>query len=175
MTDAYYLDEPRPGPEGYDPDWDDLIPPFMRGSRFWTGAMYYGFQGQPLTMRQWVAVHRTRDRFIARTPIVGRKTVAEVSTVWLGMNHRFVFDDGRGDPIIFESMVFGGGDLDQDYMQRYSSWHAALAGHAEIVRLVELELVELAEPASRTNRRGNHPLEDVAREFGIDLDEEGDE
>lgn len=51
-----------------------------------------------------------------------------VSTVFLGLDHNFF---GRGDPILWETMIFGGVN---DFGQwRYDSREAALAGHAEAV------------------------------------------
>lgn len=59
-----------------------------------------------------------------------------VSTVWLGLDHRF---GGDGPPLIFETMVFpkkNGNWLD-DYRdvdcQRYATEAEALAGHKEMV------------------------------------------
>jgi len=63
-------------------------------------------------------------RVVART-IVG--TLA-VSTVFLGIDHRFI---GKGPPLLFETMVFGG---DDDMMRRYSTWDDAEAGHNVLVK-----------------------------------------
>jgi len=56
-----------------------------------------------------------------------------VSTVFLGMDHRF---PGRpkGPPILFETLVFGG-PLDGQG-GRYVSWDDAEAGHKAMVRKV---------------------------------------
>lgn len=51
-----------------------------------------------------------------------------VSTVWLGLDHGF----GSGAPLIFETMVFAGGDDDSD-CERYSTEAEARAGHAQLV------------------------------------------
>ena len=51
----------------------------------------------------------------------------EVSTVFLGLDHRF----GNGPPLLFETMVFddyGGGD-----QWRYSTWAEAVQGHNQAV------------------------------------------
>jgi hypothetical protein len=59
-----------------------------------------------------------------------------VSTVFLGVDHRF-FDDGP--PIVFETMVFANPTLGEtfpeqlEFMRRYETWEAAEAGHAEVV------------------------------------------
>ena len=52
-----------------------------------------------------------------------------VSTVFLGIDHRL---RGDGPPILFETMIFGGGRLD-DVDCRYSSWDDAATGHKVIV------------------------------------------
>lgn len=58
-----------------------------------------------------------------------------VSTVFLGMDHRF--DDGP--PLLFETMVFStknwrkGRGLSEHDMDRYSTWDEAEAGHARMV------------------------------------------
>ncbi len=52
-----------------------------------------------------------------------------VSTVFLGLDHSF----GHGDPILWETMIFGG---DHDgYQQRYSTYKDAFAGHAHAYAL----------------------------------------
>jgi len=54
-----------------------------------------------------------------------------VSTVFLGLDHQF----GAGEPVLFETMVFGGEyDGEQD---KYSTWEEAEAGHAEILAKVK--------------------------------------
>lgn len=70
-----------------------------------------------------------------------RRTVARdeigdvaVSTVFLGMDHGW----GDGDPLLYETMVFGGPlDSEQD---RYTSRAAAVAGHAAMLARVRAAL-----------------------------------
>lgn len=50
-----------------------------------------------------------------------------VSTAFLGLDHSF----GRGEPLLFETVVFGGCH-DQE-MWRYSTRAEAIAGHAKAV------------------------------------------
>ena len=57
---------------------------------------------------------------------------AKVSTVFLGLDHRF---GAQGPPILFETMVFGGGNFDQ-YQERYCTREEALAGHRRILEMV---------------------------------------
>ena len=53
-----------------------------------------------------------------------------VSTVFLGLNHRFP-RSSTDEPLLFETLVFGG-PLDGE-MDRYSTWAEAERGHAEVV------------------------------------------
>jgi hypothetical protein len=53
-----------------------------------------------------------------------------VSTVFLGINHAF---DDYADPILFETMVFGGDH--NDHMERYTTWDEAVKGHEKIVKM----------------------------------------
>ena len=66
------------------------------------------------------------NRRVAYTDI---NVAISVSTVFLGINHRF---GGRGPPLLFETMVFTNGDGGD--MWRYSSWDDAAAGHEAAVR-----------------------------------------
>ncbi len=70
-------------------------------------------------IKEWAKWYETNDRIVQRTQIQG----IEVSTVFLGMDHRF----GKGEPLLYETMIFGG-EHDQ-YQQRYSTWDEALKGH----------------------------------------------
>lgn len=57
-----------------------------------------------------------------------------VSTVFLGLDHRFI---GDGPPILWETMIFTGDDS-EPYQERYDSKEAALAGHDAAVARAEL-------------------------------------
>lgn len=54
-----------------------------------------------------------------------------VSTVFLGLDHSF----GRGEPLLFETMIFGG--KHDEYQERYTTWTEAEAGHAKALALVK--------------------------------------
>jgi hypothetical protein len=55
----------------------------------------------------------------------------EVSTVFIGIDHRFF---GEGPPILFETMVFPIDKSGEVECHRYSSWDDALTGHQATVR-----------------------------------------
>ena len=57
-----------------------------------------------------------------------------VSTVFLGVDHNW---SDKGDPVLFETMVFG---VEDEMQHRYTSWADALLGHDIIVaEMQELE------------------------------------
>lgn len=68
---------------------------------------------------------------------VGKTNVGPffVSTVFLGIDHRFGTD---GPPILFETMIFRGESMSEEYQTRYATWNEAEAGHkvavAEAIR-----------------------------------------
>lgn len=55
----------------------------------------------------------------------------KILTVFLGLDYRF----GDGDPLLFETMIFGG-ELDEE-QQRYTTWGQAEAGHKKWVEKVK--------------------------------------
>lgn len=58
----------------------------------------------------------------------------EVSTVFLGVDHSW---GSSNDPIVFETMVFGGAH--DNYQERYYTWGEAERGHDRIVEMVKGE------------------------------------
>jgi len=83
---------------------------------------YYDREGKPMTMDEWAKAYEG-ERRIGKTDLPDGKMV---STVWLGMNHRW----GDGPPLIFETMVFGPDELD---CERYSTEAEAADGHRRMV------------------------------------------
>lgn len=77
---------------------------------------------------EWGNWLETADRCVAKTRIGD----IEISTVFLGLDHRF---SGDGKPLLFETMVFGG-EHDGE-MDRYSTWEQAEKGHQKIVEKVK--------------------------------------
>jgi hypothetical protein len=73
---------------------------------------------------QWMETH---DRHVA----MDFQDDARVSTVFLGLDHRFF---GDGPPILFETMIFGG--RHDSYQERYATKAEAEAGHARALALV---------------------------------------
>lgn len=69
-----------------------------------------------------------------------------VSTVFLSLDHSFA---ESGPPVVFETMVFGPGEIDQN-CERYCTWDEAVAGHKAMVeRVRELDPVYKAVKEAR--------------------------
>lgn len=71
------------------------------------------------------------ERGVVRNEI-GKVTV---STVFLGLDHNF---QGVGPPVLWETMVFGGGY--DEAQERYTDEAASIAGHLRWVELVKGEV-----------------------------------
>lgn len=90
---------------------------------------YYDKQGKHLTSAEYMHLLCTIG------PDYKRVAVAEIgdvtiSTVWLGLDHGY-----GGEPMIFETMQFGGeGDSD---MERYPTLEEARAGHDAWVQRIQ--------------------------------------
>lgn len=87
-------------------------------------SSYYDRQGKPMTLAEWAKASEG-ERHIGQD----RVGDAEVSTVWMGLDHQFVVG---GPLLIFETMIFGG-DYDE-FQWRYSTEEEAAAGHLVVVR-----------------------------------------
>jgi hypothetical protein len=77
-----------------------------------------------LTFARWF--ENDVNRRVGYTQITSE---VSVSTVFVAFDHRYF---GKGPPLLFETMVFGG-ERDGE-QQRYSSWDDAATGHAALVR-----------------------------------------
>jgi hypothetical protein len=83
---------------------------------------------------KWAQWFGTANRHVAQDRIGG----VVVSTVFLGLDH----SHGHGLPILFETLVFRGGDGQE--MDRYESWEQAEVGHEHTVTRIRAELIEKA-------------------------------
>ena len=85
-------------------------------------------------MQQWGEWFETHfeDRVVAQTwiPWTEDNNIL-VSTVFLGIDHNFCM---TGEPILFETMVFGGEH--NGWCRRYSTWEEAEQGHAITVAAI---------------------------------------
>ena len=76
---------------------------------------------------KWGAWFETTDRTVAKTDV----GASVVSTVFLGLDHQW----GTGAPLLFESMIFTGGEGGDSW--RCSTWGEAEAQHEAAVRLCQ--------------------------------------
>lgn len=72
-------------------------------------------------LMEWAQWFETAERHVNDTTIGD----VRVSTVFLGLDHNF---SGEGEPVLFETMIFGG-PMTEEQM-RYSTWEQAALGHA---------------------------------------------
>lgn len=78
----------------------------------------------------WAKWFEEANRQVAHDMLPGP---IRVSTVFLGVDHNFL---PGGEPLIFETMIFGGAH--DQYQDRYSTREEALAGHAKAVKIAVL-------------------------------------
>jgi hypothetical protein len=79
---------------------------------------------------EWFNTQRYEDRMVNRTYLPND---VAISTIFIGINHNFS-PLAAGDPILFETMVFGGEH--DTYTRRYHTWQEAVEGHNETVAMV---------------------------------------
>lgn len=95
--------------------------------------LFYDRAGEEITIDQWSAlIADLAYKRVAYTTLVDG---TEISTVWLGMNHRFL---GEGPPVIFETMIFGSTALAEEQW-RYATEMQARDGHQHAVDLAVAE------------------------------------
>jgi len=82
---------------------------------------------------EWAKGFEGANRRVANTHIGG----IHVSTVFLGLDHNFLFGD---TPHLFETMIFRGDKGEECF--RCSSWEEAEKQHADAVALVRKEIKE---------------------------------
>ena len=103
------------------------------------GPDFYDRRGDPLTVREYAALHQFRSYCRVAETFIGP---LRVSTVWLGLDHRWLATPSEAPlpPVIFETMVFQKDrvslhpELDAfvNYQERYCSEEDAETGHAEV-------------------------------------------
>jgi hypothetical protein len=84
-------------------------------------------------------------RRVARTEINER---CHISTVFLGLDHNF---RGRGDPVLFETMIFGGPLDGQQW--RCCTYNEAEHLHAEIVTQARIACAQIDAIAAATGAK----------------------
>lgn len=119
------------------------------GPPWWRRPLTYILVGRrpvpvdTLTWARWFEV--TAHRRVARAVVHG----VEVSTMFMGVDSSFMPD---GPPILFETMVFGGG-LDHEQW-RYATWDEAECGHRLMCQLVRRAKRKPSGRESRVRTKG---------------------
>lgn len=113
----------------------------------------FGPDGEPISLREWERLFGLRAETLDVPESWWRKQttidgVAQVSTVWLGLDQRFGLP---GPPLIWEAMIFGGGEADGD-QYRYATRGEAFDHHEQLVR--ELRAESTARVADRDDDAG---------------------
>lgn len=90
---------------------------------------------QVLDLYEWGEWFQSAERHVAHD-FVGR---VEVSTVFLGMDHGWIPNQ---PPVLFETLVIGGGIFDEA-MMRYATWDEAAEGHQFMLRCVQAYALRL--------------------------------
>jgi len=92
------------------------------------GLLWYDREGCPISVQD--ANRKLGDREYKRVDATTLPDGKWVSTVWLGLNHRW----GPGPPLIFETMVFESEEnLEEVDMERYATENEAILGHQRMV------------------------------------------
>lgn len=102
---------------------------------------YYDRDGEEIDSLTWIRLIQSPYQHVALASIVdlsAPESAYEVSTVWLGMDHGFL---DTGPPIIFETMIFGEGDLDTT-CRRYATEEQALHGHQQMIDIVRAAMID---------------------------------
>jgi hypothetical protein len=113
--------------------------------------MYYILKGKRvfpakdvLEWGRWFEkAHREHSRHVGDVTIQG----VRIGTVFMGLDHGYSWMNDEGyRPLLFETMVFGGGDEPDGYQQRYSTWGGAEHGHKKVVEMVKATLTKPHDP-----------------------------
>lgn len=91
----------------------------------------------------WARWFESAERVVRKTTLLWRGgEKVEISTVFLGMDHRMGITGEDGEPLLFETMVFGGpGEVDE-YQVRWETWDKAELGHGLVVENVRKVLAD---------------------------------
>lgn len=104
--------------------------------------LWYDRKGRMITIHELEALLRDKEyKRVALTDITSstnNDVHFRISTVWLGLDHSY----GDGDPVLFETMVFGGTNDQDNSMWRWGTEEQAMAGHAEIVTTVAATITD---------------------------------
>lgn len=99
--------------------------------------MYFDRMGSPLGLFQWARLIENNEYKIIGRTVIGK---CLVSTVWVGLNQHW----GSLPYHIFETMVFReGGEIYNDFQERYSTQGEAVRGHLTICAVLDTQQLKL--------------------------------
>lgn len=101
-----------------------------------------------MTWAKWFETSFDKRR-VAHTVINDR---CYVSTIFLSLNHNYF---GTGDPVLFETMVFGGPLA--EHGDRYTTWAEAERGHEEMVNETRVACKQVDDLAEATGAGQEKP------------------
>lgn len=88
----------------------------------------------PCDLMEWARFFQSPERIVKQEEVFGIK----VSTVFLGIDHGWGWLEQefpeRYAPVVFETMIFD--DVENNYMERCSTWDEALAMHSRAVEYI---------------------------------------
>jgi hypothetical protein len=126
---------------------DSLYNRKRKVDRIFGRPMYYDRQGRAISMLRWAQLSE-KARFysnpkLKRVAATTTKGGHWISTVWLGMDHRFMFERGN-KPVIFETMIFCQHDnADEAREKRAEQVLSVGRGEMTVEQLGESELPEI--------------------------------
>lgn len=85
--------------------------------------------------KDWADLYETKEGQERRRVAFDEVGKYEVSTVFLGLDHGHGF---TREPLLFETMIFGKGNLD-NYQTRCATWDEAVEMHKEAIELINAE------------------------------------
>jgi hypothetical protein len=92
-------------------------------------GQHYDRDGNPISFEEWGAKFDSMEyKVVDRWGEWDAEGELVVSTVWMGINHRF----GPGPPLIFETMIFG--EPYHNECMRYATESEAREGHRRSAR-----------------------------------------
>jgi hypothetical protein len=105
--------------------------------------MYYDWEGNPISMKEWSHLYGQESRFMKQDTFVHGDHIVKVSTVYLGLDHSFALLGRAEDhiPIIFETMIFSTDETVDQRQWRYATEKQALNGHELAIKLVEEDIL----------------------------------
>ena len=94
--------------------------------------MYYKLNGKQI-VEVSIAEFESKNTTFSKPLFKSKFGEVEVSTIFMAMDHNF--DVNSDEPILFETMVFGGEH--NDYQERYHTYDRAEEGHKRICEMVD--------------------------------------